>query len=372
MSHMGAAPATRSKKPRVTISDLAEHLSLTKGTVSRALNDYPDIADGTRLRVRNAADRLGYRPLSHAQAIRTGRVRSIGLVFDVHEHDAHRPFLADFLAGLSASAAQRDWTLTVATAATEDDTARLLSKLYEERKVDGFILPRTYARDERVATLRASGVPYVLFGRTEDTENTALFDILGEDAMAEAVARLVGLGHKRIGFVPGRQGYMFTRLRYEGYKAGLAAAGLSFDPDLVAAPAVSRADGQISARQMLDLAEPPTAIVYTVDQAALGAYASASELGLTIGQDVSVLSYDGIPEGSLMSPPLSTYRVDMREAGMRLGELLIRVIQGEPAGELQEFAQARFLERGSHGPCVCTPAELAKRVAESRFKGGTT
>jgi LacI family transcriptional regulator len=370
MPREGTAQGTGGGRRRTTISDLAEHLSLTKGTVSRALNDYPDIAEDTRLRVRIAAEQMGYRPLSHAQAIRTGRVRSIGLVLDVYEHDGHRPFLADFLAGLSSSAAQHDWTLTVTTAATEDDTARLLWKLHDERKVDGFILPRTYEHDDRVSALRAANVPHVLFGRIADLANTAFFDIAGEDAMVDAVGLLHRLGHRRIGFVSGGDGYMYTRLRQDGYIAGLEAVGLPFAPELIAGPAVSQVDGAAAARQLLSLDEPPTALVYAIDQSALGAYATARDFDLEIGRDLSVVSYDGIPEGALMVPQLSSFRVDMREAGERLAELLIRNIRGEAAGDLQEIAPAHFAARGSHGPKHMTSAELAARVAKSRSKGG--
>ncbi len=76
-------------------------------------------------------------PLSHAQAIKTGRVRSIGLVLQVSEHDGHRPFLANFLAGITEGAALHDWTLTLATASSTSDTIRLLEKLSQERKADG-------------------------------------------------------------------------------------------------------------------------------------------------------------------------------------------------------------------------------------------
>jgi len=370
MPETGAAHRPRGQRRRITISDLARHLSLTKGTVSRALNGYPDIAEGTRLRVRSAADRMGYRPLSQAQAIRTGRVRSIGLVLDVHEHDGHRPFLADFLAGLSAAAARHDWTLTVTTATTEDDTARLLAKLHEERKADGFILPRTYERDGRVAALRAADVPHILFGRIADLDDTAFYDIAGEDAMAEAVHLLHGLGHRRIGFVSGGDGYMYTRLRRDGYLRGLDAAGLPAAPELVAGPAVSPAEGADAARRLLSLPEPPTALIYTVDRAALGAYETARAFGLEIGRDLSVVSYDGIPEGALMTPQLSSFRVDLRAAGARLAELLIRKIRGERARDLQEIAPARFQARGSHGPRRLTSAALAAHVAKSPSKGG--
>lgn len=345
VSHSVSRPARR-----VTISDLADQLSLTKGTVSRALNGYPDIAERTRLRVQKAANDMGYRPLSQAQAIRTGRVRSIGFVVDLHEHDAYRPFLAEFLAGVSAAAAREDWTLTVTTATAEDDITRLFSQLYDARKVDGFILPRTYEHDERAQALRAAGVPYVLFGRVADMADTAYFDISGENAMSAAVTRLHVLGHRRIGFVQGGEGYTYSRLRLEGYRSGLAASGLSYEPQLVAGPALTQSEGQAAAEALLAQANPPTAIVYAVDRAALGAYAAAQNKGLKIGADLSIISYDGIPEGAMMAPPLSSFHVDQQEAGMRLAELLIRLIRGEDASQLQELAQAEFRPGGSHGP----------------------
>lgn len=168
------------RKRRVTISDLASHLSLTKGTVSRALNGYQDISESTRLRVRRAAEQMNYRPLSYAQAIRTGRGRSIGLVLQVNEHDGHRPFVAEFLAGLSEAASREDWTLTVATAESDEATLRLLDKLSSEHKADGFILPRTKTDDPRVSFLREHGIPFILYGRTENSMGCAWFDIESE------------------------------------------------------------------------------------------------------------------------------------------------------------------------------------------------
>lgn len=334
---------------RVRLVDLAAQLGLTKGTVSRALNDHPDISDQTRLRVRKAAERLGYRPLSHAQAIRTGRVRSLGLVLQVNEHDAHRPFVAEFLAGLSQAASAEDWTLTVATAASDAQTLELLDRLTAEKKADGFILPRTKLEDARIDFLRARDVPFVLYGRTSDTHGCAWFDIESEKSIEHAVALLAGLGHRRIGFVPGADGYTYAKLRHDGYVAGLARSGLVYDPDLVAAPAMARAAGAASGATLLDLPNPPSAIVCSVDGAALGVYDAARQRGLHIGSDLSVMSYDGIPETTLLDPPLSTYRVDTRAAGVRLAELLIRRCRGAAPEDLRELGRAAFQSRGSHG-----------------------
>lgn len=341
---------------RVTISDLAQALSLTKGTVSRALNGYPDISEMTRMRVQKMADQMGYRPLSHAQAIRTGLVRSLGLVLQVNEHDGHRPFLAEFLAGVSEAAATQNWTLTVTTAESDEDTLRKLEMLADEQKADGFILPRTRLNDPRIDFLREQDIPFVLYGRTGDPRGCSWYDIASEEAMVEAVQLLANLGHRRIGFVPGAEGYTYADLRQDGYRRGLDAMGLPFDPKLIAAPAVNLDDGATAAAHLLDQPRPASAIVYSVDRAAFGAYTVAKDRGLTIGRDLSLISYDGVPEGNLIDPPLTTYQVDTRKAGKRLTELLIQQIRGAPPEDLRELARAQLLERASHGPAPNFPA----------------
>ena len=125
-------------RARVKISDVAEALGMTKGTVSRALNGYPDIAEATRLRVRRKAEAMGYRPLAQAQGIRTGRTRTLGLVLQTDKPGAERPFISDFLAGITSAASAENWTLTVATSAGGDAMLTTMERLVQERKSDGF------------------------------------------------------------------------------------------------------------------------------------------------------------------------------------------------------------------------------------------
>ena len=358
-------PETRpqiKRQQRVTITDVSDALGLTKGTVSRALNNYPDIAEHTRRRVQKAAQRLGYQPLSQAQAIKTGRTRSIGLVVQIGEHDGHRPFLADFLAGISFAASAENWTLTVATADCEESTRDTINRLLSERKADGFILPRTAWQDSRIALLRQAHVPFVLFGRTGNPTDCAWFDILSEDAMQDAVARLSALGHRRIAFVNGGDGYTYARLRLAGYLKGLAEAGIEQDDTLIASNIMCSEDGATVAAQMLASDNPPTAFVYALDNAALGLYGVAAANGLRIGRDISVISYDGVPEGAFADPPLATYSVDNRQAGERLAHLLMRRIRGEAADMLRETAAATFMDRGSAGPPNLSSNELAQAM----------
>ena len=338
------------RRNRVTISDMADALGLTKSTVSRAMNGYPDISEATQLRVKRMAEKLSYQPLSHAQAIKTGRTRSLGLVLQLSDHDAQRPFLAEFLAGVSAGAHAEGWTLTVAASDSHQDMIETFRALLRDGKADGFILPRAMRDDPRVELLRDADVPFVLFGRQDDEEACAWFDILGEDAMRDAVAHLANLGHHRIGFINGGTQYAYAALREDGFRRGMEIAGLNVDNALIAQDAVTIADGAKAAARLLRHDTPPTAIVCAVDFAALGAYQAVAAKDLDVGRDVSIVGYDGIPEGAHAHPKLTTFSVDNKAAGERLSNLLIRRIRGEPLSELRETASAIFVEGGSTGP----------------------
>ena len=335
---------------RVTINDLSRELGLTKGTVSRALNGYDDISESTRTRVARAAERMGYRPLAQAQAIRTGMARALGLVLNAGPDNTHKPFLTDFLDGISRAASEEGWSLSIATALDEQDEVATIARLVAEHKVDGFILPRTRVSDPRIDLLRDLEVPFVLYGRTGDTEGCAWHDISGEDAMRDAVLRLHGLGHVRIGFVNGDSGFNYAPLRRDGYLAGLAEAGLPHDPDLVRSGAITPQQGMARGGQLLDLPNPPTAIVCALDRAALGVYRAAEARGLRIGRDLSVIAYDGIPEAATATPPLTTFAVDTRAAGARLAKLLFARIRGADLNHLREVVPAHLIARGSDGP----------------------
>ena len=343
---MGQPNAAIAPPRRVTIAEVAAAMGVTKGTVSRALNGHPDIAEATRLRAARTAERLGYRPLGPAQAIRTGRCRAVGLVIETAAHDAYRPFLAEFLAGLSEGAAVEGWTLTVASA-PEGAALDTYRRLVSDRKADGFVLPRTRVEDPRVAMLRAAGVPFVLFGRHGDPEGCAWYDIDMEAAMREGVRLLAERGHRRIAFVGGSRDHTYERLREAGFRAGIEAAGLSLPDGFVRHGALDRESGEGAFGALLDVPDPPTAFVCAIDAAALGLWRAARARGLVVGRDVAVIGYDGAPDGAHAEPPLATWAVDYGRAGRRLASLLIRRVRGEAPEALREIAPASFLDRGS-------------------------
>ena len=260
---------------------------------------------------------------------------------------------------MSRSASAEGWTLTVAASATPEETLSTISRLRSEGKADGFVIPRTLYDDERIAMLERNYIPYVMFGRTGRATSGASYDIAGEEAMRAAVHHLHRLGHRRIAFVNGGVRYNYSRLREDGYLRGLHDVGLTVDPGIMARDCLSEDDGRDAATRMLALPAPPTGFVYALDRAALGLYAAAGNAGLAVGTHLSVIAYDGIPEGATMSPPLSTYSVDIARAGERLGALLIRHIRGDWTENPFELEEATFLDRGSAAAPVLSSAELA-------------
>jgi len=349
---------------RVTINHLAEELGLAKGTVSKALNSYADISESTRRRVKKIAAEMDYRPLAYAQAIRTGRVRSIGLVFQT---ESERPFLADFLAGVSQTASAENWTLTVATSASEEEVLLTTKRLIDERKADGFILPRTKVIDPRIDLLRSANIPFVLWGRTKDTRGCAWYDILGEDAMYKAVERLMSFGHRRIGFINSDISYNFAHLRQSGFLKGMKELGIVPDEELILGGIKTTDDGYQATKKLLEMLCPPTAILYATDIAALGAYKAAAEFGLKVGSDLSIISYDGLPESAYANPSLTTFKVNTKRAGARLAALLIERVRGKSAEALRETDLA-FLNPGeSDSPLKLSSSELSNKIKASKF-----
>lgn len=360
--------ANDTKSKRVTISDLVTHLGLTKGTVSRALRGYPDISEDTRRRVAAAAKAMGYRPSSYASSLKTGRIQALGLVLNVDADDAHRPYLSDFLDGLSRRIGEAGWTLTVATAMSAKKVVDMHRRLVAERKVDGFIVPRTRLKDPRVELLQEAAVPFVLLGRTETDAPCAWFDIAGERAIANAVARLTRFGHTRIAYIGGSTEMTLQKMRLAGYRDGLRAAHIQFDPDLCLANAMIEERGYEAALTLLSLPTPPTAMIFALDRAALGAYKAIKGFGLKIGTDISVIGYDGIPEGAYASPTLTTFSVDLRHAGERLADMFLRRIDGTPPDSLQELEDATLIARRSDGVPRMTSEQIAAHVANLQPK----
>ena len=347
---------------RPTLRGLARELGLSVGTVSRALNGYRDISPVTRERVREAAERAGYDPDPIARRLATGSAETIAYLMPASGGSLAYTFTAELLDGLSDTLARHGWDLLVVRDPHAGGSITALERLAGSRRVSGVVLSRPYRHDARVDALRRAGLPFVVHGRTADHDDYAWFDVDGHRAMMDAVDHLVGLGHTRIGFIGGPGHYNFASERLAGYRAGLAANGITGDESLVRLAELSDAGGEAAAADLLNAPHAPTALLCVSDSVALGALAAARVRKIAVGSALSVIGYDGLEAGRHAAPALTTMAQPQADAGRCIGEILLALSGGDDPRAHQVLRRATLLRRDSDGaaPDPNVPAHGAR------------
>jgi LacI family transcriptional regulator len=178
------------------------------------------------------------------------------------------------------------------------------------------------------------------------TEYPAVISTNRQGAM-DAMAYLIGLGHRRIGYINGRSDLKSAERRLCGYQDSLAQAGIPIDPNLIVQGDFTASSGIRCARQLLSLPERPTAIFCANDVTALGAYQAAQEAGLSIPRDLSIVGFDNIPDAAGVSPGLTTVDQSIREMGRIATHLLVKLIEGEPLENMVFHTSTRLVIRQS-------------------------
>jgi DNA-binding LacI/PurR family transcriptional regulator len=333
-----------------SIRDVARRLNISITTVSRALDGYSDVAEGTRQLVIKTAQKMGYVPNRAARQLRRQRSDSVGYILPAWGPQFADPFFSEFIAGLGDEATSHDLDLLVSTAAPNSDPER---QSYERwvhgRKVDGLVLNRMRLHDWRVQYLAQCDVPFVSLESTLDKSDHPSVEVDSLAGFKILMAYLIGKGHQRIAYIGGPRELKIQADRFDGYKKGLAAAGIAFDPELVLEGDTTRGGGYQLAQQLLALKPPPTAIACINDLTAIGVLHAASERGLMVGRDLAVAGFDGIAEAEHTSPPLTTLNQPLYEIARNLVKMLVSLIQDQPLGERRVHLRPELLIRESTG-----------------------
>jgi LacI family transcriptional regulator len=337
----------------LSLSRIARELRLSVTTVSRALGGHGDVAEATRAIVVAEAARIGYRPNVTARRLQSGRAEAVGVVLPNRPGQFDDPFFMKLLTGLGMHLAACDLDLIVTAAPAGADEMRAFQRLVEARRVDGFIIARTRRQDPRVEYLLDRGVPFVTHGRTEARRPHAWLDIDGETASIRAMERLIGFGHRRIGFLNAPDIYMFAHYRAAGWRRALAEAGLAAGPVLTAEP--TEENGFLLAQAMLAQPRPPTALLCATHRLAVGALHGLSQAGLRVGRDVSIIGYGDMPDEIRTDPPLTTMDQMVDRGAERLVEMLTAILAGADPATHTELWQAKLIARESDGPVMGGP-----------------
>ena len=332
----------------ITLRDIARATGFSVTTVSRALNDYDDVAAETKARIKQVALELGYYPSATARQLQKRRTDTIGFVIPTFGPRFSDPYFSELLAGIGNEAAEHDFDLLVSTRPPgEEKEKEAYHRLVSSRRVDGLLVVRTRQKDWRIAYLAEQGFPFVAFGRSDLAFDFPWLDVDGASGIEQAAQHLIDRGRHRIAYISAPEGLMFSHHRMSGYKRALEKNGLSFVEEWVAFGDLTQQGGRQAARQLLSLSPPPTAIVVCNDLMALGAFKAAHEQNLVIGQDIAITGFDDIPLAEDAYPPLTTVHQPIYQIGTTVCRMLIQLIRQEELAERQVLLKPQLIVRES-------------------------
>ncbi|MDD6032961.1 MAG: LacI family DNA-binding transcriptional regulator [Oscillospiraceae bacterium] len=333
----------------MTIKDLARACGVSVSTVSRVLNNRPDVSDRVRSRVLAMVESVGYIPNGSARDLVRSRSDAIGVVV----RGGGNLFFADVLKTVSREIDAGGYTMVLRQIGSDDDEVIQGAALEREKKLRGIIFLGGRF-DYTPSELGPLGVPYVCcsytnrFGSLKDTDYSSV-SIDDFETARQAVDTLIGLGHRRIAaLLPGCADHSISELRYKGYLAALADHGIPFDPALLAETGgcFEMPEAYAGMERLLEQGADFTAVFALSDTMAIAAVKALTDHGRRVPEDCSVIAIDGLKMSEYTIPTLTTMVQPAEEMGRESVHLLLELIEGR--GEPRQLLlDARLREGGS-------------------------
>lgn len=310
----------------VTIYDVAREAGVSMATVSRVVNNNPNVKPQTRKKVFEAIERLGYRPNAVARGLASKKTTTVGVVIP----DISNAIFAEVARGIEDIANMYHYNIILCNAdKRKEKEIRVINTLLE-KQVDGLLFMGGVVTEEHMQAFQTATVPIVLCGTNVEGNTMAAVDIDHQQAAHDAVKLLLDKGHRRIGMISGNlQDPNNGFSRYNGYKNALEEAGVAFDESLVRIGNHRYESGIEAMKYFLELPERPTAIFSATDEMAIGAIHAAQDAGLAIPGDISVISVDNSRMASMVRPLLTTVAQPMYDIGAVSMRLLTKLMNKE-------------------------------------------
>lgn len=319
------------KRGLLTIKDIARLAGVSVSTVSRVLNDRPDVSEGSRRRVRAVIAEENYIPNNTARDLVRVNTEAIGLIV----RGAQNPFYTDIIHAIENALETAGYTMVVRQIGSRDDEIEAGAVMQREKRLRGviFLGGRSDYTPEELARVTVPLVfcTYTNSYGTLDPARYSSVAINDQDAARAAVNELIANGHTRIAaLVAAKDDSSISQLRYQGYCRALEEHGMALRPELVISTGDSFAieDAYRATREALAKTDDFTALFAIADDMAIGAMRALREHGRRIPQDVSIVAIDGITVSEYIEPMLSTLCQPKRELGEKSVELLLDVLEG--------------------------------------------
>lgn len=309
---------------RITISDVAEALNISKTTVSRAISGKGRIGEETRKKVLDYIETHNYKPSPLAKGLAQSKTYNIGWVMPGDSEVTDLPFFQRCMIGISEAVAYQDYDILLIMV-YEDDMSQL-QRVVENHKIDGLILGRTLIRDDRIKYLKHTNLPFVAIGSTEEP-NVAQIDNDHIAACRELTSILIMKGMKKFALIGGNSNHVVNRTRREGFEQGIIGAGLMIQDMKVYMDCVDRSNVEMavedSMRHMVDC------IVCMDDGICNWVLDKLRKEGISVPEQIKVASFYNSALLENNRPAITSLQYDPKELGKTAGETLFRMIEGE-------------------------------------------
>jgi len=318
----------------VTIKELSAACGLSISTVSKALNDYPDVSAETRELVRATAAKLGYRPSAIARGLKIGRTFNLGVLYsDDSASGFTHNYFAPVLESFKNEAERRGYDITFITHRTDRNNMTYLQHcLY--RNVDGVCIVNCHFDDPEVAELIAGPLPVVTIDHM--FHNRSCVESENRQGMTDLTRYILEKGHTRIAYICGEENAV-TNIRRTSFLRTMQEAGLNVPEEyLIHSRYHHPAAAREATQQLIALENRPTCIIMADDYSALGGMEAIRNAGLRIPQDISVAGYDGVAILQMCRPQLTTVQQDTLRIGQAAARKLVHLIE-QPHTTFQEI-----------------------------------
>ena len=332
---------------RPTIADVARQAGVSTAVVSYALNGKPGVSEATRQRVLKIADEVGWRPSVAATSLSRSRASAAGLVLAREAGPAGvEHFFMDFMSGLQQILSGRGIALLLQIVDNHSAAVATYRQWWAERRVDAVIVTDVWSNDVRLDVLAGLDIPTVALGDPAATKG--LPSVWTDDAAAFGAAAdyLLSLGHRRLARVSDAPQLDNTVVRTNACLASLQRTGGSLE---VTATDLSPAEGAAATRRLLQLREPPSAIIYDNDLMAVAGMDVARRMGVEVPWDLSIVAGDNSSLCRLATPSLTALTRDVTGYGATTARALLSLLDGDDPGA-QQTPTAELTVRGSTAP----------------------
>ncbi len=308
------------------LEDIAKLAGVSRSTVSRVVNDDPNVRESVRKRVLEVIQDTGYHPNAAARSLASQRSLTLGLVLP---HSVHLfftdPYFPRLTQGIAQACNHYNYTLALFLLATKEDEEKLYPRISRKGLLDGILVQTGQIGDQLIERLGSSNIPLVIAGRPPQVEELSYIDVDNVNGAYNAVSHLVQMGYKRTATITGPNNTTVGIDRKEGYVKALLQRGRSVDETLIAEADFTESGGYYAMRKLLN--SHPDAVFAASDIMAIGAMRAVREAGLCIPADIAFVGFDDLPLPIPADPPLTTIRQPVFQFGFKAIEILIDLIE---------------------------------------------